>query len=79
MHVKEGDVALDLRGAEHMRATTVLVQVPSSAAEHALVQIGTPLLSMPVSLTPLTLRGEFLVGPILRAIDCLGHLRDVAR
>ena len=79
MHVKEGDVAFNLGGAECMRAAAILIQVSLSAAEHTLTQIGAPLLSMPISLAPLTLCSEFLIGPIPWAVNCLDHARDVAR
>ena len=79
MHMKEGDVAFDLRGAERMQAMAVLIQMSSSAAEHTFAQIGAPFLSMPVSFAPLALCGEFLIGPIPWAINCLDHSRDMAR
>ena len=79
MHVEEGDITLDLRGTERMRAATVFVQMSSSAAKHALMQVGAPLLSVSILLAPLALRGEFLVGPVPWTVNCLDHSRDVVR
>ena len=78
MHVKEGNIALDLRRAECMQTAAVLIQMFSSTTEHTLMQIGTPFLSVPVSLTPLTLHSKFLISPIPWAVNCLDHARDVA-
>ena len=79
MHVKEGDVAFNLRGAECVQVAAILIQVSLSAAEHTLTQIGAPLLSMPILLAPLALCSEFLISPIPWAVNCLDHVRDVAR
>ena len=78
MHVEEGDVALNLRRAERMRSTTVFVQVPSPTAEHTLAQIRAPLLSMPIPLAPLALRGELLIGPVPWAVNSFDHVGNMS-
>ena len=75
--MEEGDVALNFQGAECVRATAIFVEVPSSATQHTLAQIGVPLLTMPLSFAPLALRGKFLIGSIPGAINCLNHARDM--
>ena len=79
MHVKEGNIALDLRRAERVWSTTVFVQVFSSATEHTLAQICAPLFSMPIPFAPLALCGELLIGPVPWTIDGFDHAGDMPR
>ena len=61
-----------------MQTMAVFIKVSSSAAQHTLVQVGAPLLAVPLSFAPLALCGELFVSPIPQAIDCLDHARNVA-
>ena len=77
VRVKEGDVALDFGRAERMWAMTVFIQVPSPAAEHALMQVGAPFFSVSIPFAPFTLRGKLLIGPVPWTVDGFDHAGDV--
>lgn len=57
MLVGEGNVTLDLCRAVSVWLATILINMPSSTAQHTAMEIHAPFFSVPVVLAPLALRG----------------------